>query len=344
MSGTTAKSRYGYPPTKAETATQYGAAAILIIQKEFPLKMYHGPVSDIHIDEYKFYQGINTFFISEKIAADIFGDKYTEMVLDLKKDTLKPIEYLTTKVALTYERVSKTYTSYNVLGLLEGTDKKDEYVFLTAHYDHLGKRGNDIYYGADDDGSGTVSVLQLAQAFVNAKKAGKGPRRTIVFMLVSGEEKGLWGSDYYTSHPIYPLEKTTVDLNIDMIGRTGFEYDNSKDSANYVYVIGDDKLSSDLRPISEKNNKALQLKLDYKYNDLNDPNYFYYRSDHYNFAKHGVPIIFYTDGEHKDYHKPTDTVDKINFELMTQRAKLVFYTAWEMANMDRMLKRDLPLK
>jgi Zn-dependent M28 family amino/carboxypeptidase len=165
-----------------------------------------------------------------------------------------------------------------------------------------------------------------------------------VFILVSGEEKGLWGSDYYTSHPIYPLEKTTVDLNIDMIGRTGFEYDKNKDSVNYVYVIGDDKLSSDLRPISEKNNKTTGLRLDYKYNDLNDPNYFYYRSDHYNFAKHGVPIIFYTDGEHKDYHKPSDTVDRINFNLLSKRAKLVFYTAWEMANMDRMLKRDIPLK
>src|SRR5213075_2735981 len=156
---------------------------------------------------------------------------------------------------LDFRKIMTELTSSNVVGFLEGSDKKDEFVFITAHYDHLGKRGDSvIYYGADDDGSGTVSVLELAEAFAKAKAAGKGPRRSIVFMTVSGEEKGLWGSDYYSSHPVFPLDKTTADLNIDMIGRT----DSSRktgDSANYVYVVGDDKLSSDLRPISESVNK-----------------------------------------------------------------------------------------
>jgi Zn-dependent M28 family amino/carboxypeptidase len=228
---------------------------------------------------------------------------------------------------------------------MEGTDLKDEYVFLTAHYDHLGIRNDTtIYYGADDDGSGTVSILELAEAFAKAKAEGKGPRRSIVFMTVSGEEKGLWGSEYYSNNPVYPLDKTSVDLNIDMVGRIGEEYLKDKDSTNYIYVIGDDKLSSDLAPITNQVNKNLKLKLDRKYNDLNDKNRFYYRSDHYNFAEKGVPIIFYFNGVHADYHRPTDTPDKINYKLMAKRAQLVFYTAWEMANRNDMLKRDIKLE
>jgi Zn-dependent M28 family amino/carboxypeptidase len=206
-------------------------------------------------------------------------------------------------------------------------------------------RNGAIYYGADDDGSGTVGIMQIAQAFAKAKAEGKGPRRSIIFLSVSGEEKGLWGSDYYTSHPTFPLGKTTADLNIDMIGRT----DSSRkigDSSNYVYVVGDDKLSTDLRTISEAvNKKYLKMELDYKFNDPNDRQRIYFRSDHYNFAKHGVPIIFYYDGMlGADYHKPTDTPDKINYNLMAKRAQLVFYTAWEMANRNDMLKRDLSLQ
>ena len=187
-------------------------------------------------------------------------------------------------------------------------------------------------------------MLEIAEAFAKAKAAGKGPRRSIVFMTVSGEEKGLWGSDYYSSHPVFPLAQTTADLNIDMIGRT----DSSRktgDSSNYVYVVGDDKLSSDLRPISEAvNRKYVKMELDYKFNDPNDRNRIYYRSDHYNFAKKGVPIIFYYDGMlGADYHKPTDTPDKINYNLLAKRAKLVFYTAWEMANRNEQLRRDIPL-
>jgi len=246
---------------------------------------------------------------------------------------------------LSFNKNISPLQSSNVLGLLEGTDLKDEYVFITAHYDHLGKRDTVIWYGADDDGSGTVSVLELAEAFVKAKAAGHGPRRSIVFMTVSGEEKGLWGSEYYTDHPVYPLEKTTVDLNIDMIGRIDATRKQG-DSMNYVYVVGDDKVSSDLKTISEATNKKYtRLELDYKFNDPKDPQRIYFRSDHYNFASKGVPIIFYYDGMlDADYHKPTDTPDKIYYSLLAKRAQLVFYTAWNMANRDEMLKRDLKLE
>ena len=201
-----------------------------------------------------------------------------------------------------------------------------------------------IYYGADDDGSGTVAVLQMAEAFTAAAKKGKKPRRTIVFMTVSGEEKGLWGSAYYSEHPIYPIDKTSVDLNTDMIGRVDTER-KTGDTLNYVYVIGHDKLSSDLPVINEGvNKKYTGLVLDYKFDDPKDPNRIYYRSDHYNFAKKGIPILFFYDGMLlADYHKPTDTVEKINFELMEKRARMIFHTGWEIANRDDMLKRDTPL-
>ncbi|HVW63102.1 MAG TPA: M28 family peptidase [Puia sp.] len=322
---------------RQETALQHGAAAILVIQQGFPQRS-HSPVSTPYLDGFKKVIFPNTYFISEKIAEAIMGSDFPA----LKTGKASPKSYQA-DVVLDFAKTIVTDQSSDVLGLLEGGDLKDQFVVISAHYDHLGKKDSVIYYGADDDGSGTVSVLQLAKAFAKAKEAGKGPRRSILFLANSGEEKGLWGSEYYSEHPVYPLEKTTVDLNIDMIGRIdpGLK---TRDSTNYVYVVGDDKLSSELKPISEaQNSKYTKLVLDYKFNDPADPQRIYYRSDHYNFARKGVPIIFYFDGIHKDYHRPTDTPDKINYDIMEKRAQLVFYTAWEMANRDEMLKRDIPL-
>ena len=326
--------RGGNPNALIENAQKNGAAAILIYQTGFPRR----PVNkgQQYLLGFKRTNPINTFYVSDKIAEAIMGGDYKNAA----STAPKPYQV---ELSLGYaEAVTRTESS-NVIAYIEGTDLKDEYVFLTAHYDHLGKRDTVIYYGADDDGSGTVSVLEMAEAFAKAKAEKKGPRRTIVFMCVSGEEKGLWGSAYYGDHPIFPLEKTTVDLNIDMIGRI----DPSRkkgDSMNYVYVVGDDKLSTDLRPISEStNNKYTKLELDYKFNEPNDPQRIYFRSDHYNFARKGVPIIFYFNGTHADYHRPTDTPDKINYNLYAKRAQFVFYTAWEMANRQDMLKRDLKL-
>jgi hypothetical protein len=236
----------------------------------------------------------------------------------------------------------KTVRSENILGYLEGSDKKDELVIVTAHYDHIGKRrggeGDLINNGADDDGSGTTTVMELAKVFAQAKKDGKGPRRSMLFMTVTGEEKGLLGSDYYTQHPVFPLANTVVDLNIDMVGRRDAQH---KDSAPYVYVIGSDKLSTELHQLSESINKATtNLIFDYTYNDQNHPERLYYRSDHWNFAKNNIPIIFYFDGIHEDYHKPSDEVEKIEFDLMAKRAQCVFYTAWEIANREQRIMPD----
>jgi len=234
------------------------------------------------------------------------------------------------KITFHSEQITEKVTSENVLGYMEGTDKKDELVVITAHYDHIGRQGDQINNGADDDGSGTSSVMQIAEAFAQAKRDGHGPRRSILFMTVAGEEKGLLGSQYYTSHPVFPLESTVVDLNIDMIGRVD---PNHKDNPNYVYLVGSDRLSSELHQISEKVNTTYDsLDLDYTYNDEANPERIYYRSDHWNFAKNNVPIIFYFNGTHEDYHRPTDTIDKINFDIMIKRAQLVFHTAWVLAN------------
>ena len=324
---------------KQAYALQKGAAAVLLIQGTNVTGSRPGAKGQMTMSSgYSRRLLPNIFNITEKVAENILGSSF-----DSAKKGILPARIYPANVYLHVQKESLFLQSSNVVGFLEGTDKKDEFLVLTAHYDHLGKRDTVIYYGADDDGSGTVSILELAEAFAKAKKEGKGPRRSIIFMAVSGEEKGLWGSRYYSDNPTYPLDKTTANLNIDMIGRIDPKR-KVGDSTNYVYVVGDDKLSTDLRPISEAaNKKYTKLELDYKYNDPKDPERIYFRSDHYNFARMGVPIIFYFNGTHADYHRPTDTPDKINYGLLAKRAQLVFYTAWDMANRNDMLKRDIPL-
>ena len=230
---------------------------------------------------------------------------------------------------------NQTIRGENVLGYIEGSDLKDELLIITAHYDHLGMHDSLIFNGADDDASGVSAALEIAEAFMLAKKSGNGPRRSVLIMPVSGEEKGLLGSRYYTDNPIYPLENTVANLNIDMIGRL----DDWHDNGNYVYLIGSDRLSYDLHKVNEKmNSEHVGLDLDYRFNEEDDPNRYYFRSDHYNFAKNNIPVIFYFNGVHEDYHKPSDTIEKIDFEKIKVITKLVFLTAWEIANRDERIK------
>ncbi len=331
---------------KIRNAQAKGAVAVFVVADNFPRKPIVS-AGGYQLNGYAASVYPQVINISEKVAAQIIGADGEGILAKLKAGNA-PSKAYKAKIDFAVAKVTKEEQVSNVIGIVEGTDKKDEYVVVTAHYDHDGVRADGvIFYGADDDGSGTVSVIEMAEAFAKAKAAGKGPRRTMVFMTVSGEEKGLWGSEYYGENPVFPLDKTSVNLNIDMIGRIGDEYNvkaKDKDSTNYVYIIGDDKLSTDLAPFTDRANKNVKLKLDRRYNDINDRNRFYYRSDHYNFAKHGVPAIFYFNGVHADYHKVTDTPDKINYPLMAKRAQLVFYTAWEIANSDEMMKRDLKLE
>lgn len=219
----------------------------------------------------------------------------------------------------------------NVVAFIKGSEKPDEFLVISSHLDHIGVSQGEVNNGADDDGSGTVALLEIAEAFQQAVKDGNGPKRSVVFLHVTGEEKGLLGSRYYTDQePVFPLANTVANLNIDMVGRIDPKRDGDR---NYIYLIGSDKLSTELHELSEEiNSKYTNIELDYTYNDENDPNRFYYRSDHYNFAKNNIPIIFYFNGTHADYHRPSDTPDKINYDLLTNRAQLVFYTAWEIAN------------
>ena len=267
---------------------------------------------------------LKNFYISEGIVSPKGITDYFQKI---------PSEWLTKNAKVELKN------SENVLAFIEGSEKPDEIIVISAHLDHEGIKNGKIYNGADDDGSGTVAILEIAQAFQMAVKAGKSPKRSILFLHVTGEEKGLLGSRYYTDvAPIFPLANTVCNLNIDMIGRID---DRHKTDTNYLYLIGSDKLSTELHTISETiNKKYIDINIDYKYNDINDPNRFYYRSDHYNFAKNNVPVIFYFNGTHADYHQPSDTPDKINYELLENRTRLIFHTAWEVANREKRIFAD----
>ena len=279
------------------------------------------------------------FYANEEKALSLLEKNDRKYIVKYKKKGKPASSVLESGVEINVVPDIEERTAENVLGYLEGRDKKDEVIVITAHYDHLGKRDGKIFNGADDDGSGTSAVLELAEAFAAARDSGWTPRRSILFMTVSGEEKGLLGSQFYAdSDPVFPLENTVANLNIDMIGRIDEHHEGNPD---YVYLIGSDKLSSQLHEISEEANESfVNLALDYTYNAPDDPNRFYYRSDHYNFAKNNIPVIFYFNGTHEDYHQETDTVEKIHFEKMEKITRLVFHTAWELANREERITVD----
>ncbi|WP_113637217.1 M28 family peptidase [Nubsella zeaxanthinifaciens] len=281
--------------------------------------------------------------VGTAVANQLLAAANTNLAEVRKKiaETLKPATtVLNVPVSFSGKLVEEDIKADNVLGFLEGSDPKlkDEVLVVTGHYDHIGlnedaNATDKVNNGADDDGSGTTGVLMLAEAFSKAKKAGNGPKRSILFMTVCGEEKGLWGSEWYSEHPVFPLANTITNLNIDMIGRGD---DSRPGDNNFVYIIGSNMLSDDLDKLGKKANADyVNIVLDEKYNNRTDPNRFYYRSDHYNFAKHGIPVIFYFNGVHKDYHQPGDEVSKIDFPMLAKRAQLVYFTAWELANVPK---------
>jgi len=227
----------------------------------------------------------------------------------------------------------------NVAAIIEGDTFPNEYIVLTAHLDHVGTENGEIFNGADDDGSGSMALLEIAEAFKLAELDGNRPKRSIVILHVSAEEKGLLGSKYYSENPLYPLDDTITNLNLDMIGRTDPTRNSNNDE--YIYLIGTDRLSTMLHETSEKiNDRTVNLELDYRFNAWDDPNRFYERSDHWHFAKNNIPVIFYFSGTHEDYHQPTDTAEKIRYDLLTKRTRLIFHTAWEIANMDERIEVD----
>jgi Zn-dependent M28 family amino/carboxypeptidase len=241
----------------------------------------------------------------------------------------------------------------NVVAVWEGSDPtlKAEYVALGAHYDHVGSgcppNGTDtICNGADDDGSGTTALLAMAEAL---SKAPARPKRSVLFVWHCGEEKGLWGSRYFTEYPTVPLNQVVAQLNIDMIGRSKKEGDtNARNSEltgpDAVYLIGSTMMSTELGELVNKVNKSyLNITYDTKYDDPKDPNRFFFRSDHYNYARKGIPIIFFFDGVHEDYHRAGDSADKIDYQKMEKITRTVYMTLWTIADKPTRLKVDKPL-
>ncbi|GAA5221812.1 M28 family peptidase [Membranihabitans marinus] len=334
----------GLENTKIKAASEAGVRVILVISEHFASRLARyrplllSPSVTTNLPK---VGRTNIIYISPGMATAIMA-RYQSNILAYRKskyeqrrNNTSPV-VISKKVELKMHKLTKYEYVPNVVGFMEGKDPvlRNEILVISAHFDHLGVRGKDIFNGADDDGSGTSSVLEMSRVLsLLAKNNSDFPARSVLFLFANGEEKGLLGSAFYTDHPLYPLDNTIVNLNVDMIGRRDKFHE---DDPYYVYIIGSDKLSSDLHKINEEvNTKTTQLFLDYKYNDEADPNRFYYRSDHYNFAKNNVPVIFYFTGVHEDYHRPTDTIEKIEFEKMTTIVELIFGTACELLNNER---------
>jgi hypothetical protein len=282
----------------------------------------------------------------DKYEGRLTGDKGHNMLCEYLKSHYDSLSIASPKRYKNYyQNIPKSYlpdglnASQNVVAYIEGSVFPDEYIIISAHSDHEGIIDGNIYNGADDNASGTAALLEISEAFKLASKNGHRPKRSIVFLHLTGEEKGLIGSRFYIENPIFSLEKTVTNLNTDMIGRVD---DRHKTNENYIYLIGSDRLSTELDFIVQKaNTEFTNLELDYKYNAPNDPNRYYNRSDQYNFALKGIPVIFFFNGEHEDYHKHTDTAEKINFAVLQKRVQLIFNTAWYIANAQNTLSREV---
>ena len=338
---------------KRELAVDMGAKAVVVVMEDEAFGMRSSRMKrwmlrkSTTLERDKEGEGTNlpTLFVpASMVDAWLSGSKVGSLETYRSKcatgKSSKAVQ-LESPFGLSIDQLRSEFEAENVLAFLEGSDPelKDEVIVITSHYDHVGIIDGEIHNGADDDGSGTVTVMELARQFVKlGEDRDLRPRRSVLFMNVVGEEKGLLGSEYYADHPVFPLANTVANLNIDMIGRTDADHE---DDPRYVYLIGADKLSSELHEVSEYCNETYtNLALDYTYNAPDDPNRFYYRSDHYNFAKNNIPVIFYFTGVHEDYHKPGDDWDKVMYPKMAEIGKLVFHTAWHLANMDQRIVVD----
>ncbi|MAR43826.1 MAG: peptidase M28 [Flavobacteriaceae bacterium] len=280
-----------------------------------------------------FFKGRETGKLGQKRAVKFISEYYESLNIKEANGTENYFQRMNLNIS------GNIVETENVVSVIEGSEKPNEYIIISSHLDHEGEKNGVIYNGADDNGSGTIGVLKIAEAFQNAILLGFRPKRSIVFLHLTGEEKGLLGSKFYTDNPLYPLENTIVNLNIDMIGRIDPRHKNNIE--RYIYLIGTNLLSSELHEVSELTNKnTTNLYLDYKYNDIDQSECIYYRSDHFHFVKNNIPAIFYFNGVHEDYHKPTDTVEKIEYELLKDRIKLIFFTAWELANRNKSIEVD----
>lgn len=324
---------------KVDAARKHGAKLVLVIEDKFKdyVDAHRAEVvsPDVILDTSETWQtrGINQIVLSTTTASMLMGGSFKKILK--AKDKInrsgKPNAFLIkAKMDILQKKSIRTVKGQNVIAFIEGTDKKDEIISLTAHYDHIGMRGKEVFNGADDNATGTSAVMEIAATLQKLKREGKGPRRSVLCMLVTGEEKGLLGSLYYVNNPLFPLSDTKAEINVDMIGRMDAKYGTD---SNYIYVIGSDRINPILHDINvDVNQKYSQLKLDHTFNIETDPNRFYYRSDHYNFAEKGIPSIFFFSGVHEDYHRVTDDAFKINYSKTTKIARHIFLLTWALAN------------
>lgn len=273
-------------------------------------------------------EGRRTGEPGQRKAAQYLANYYKRLGIDMPPQATSYFQPIPASFMTNWQM--KLKDSENVWAYIEGSEKPEEVLVISAHFDHMGILLKKIYYGADDNGSGTSAVMEIARVFQSLVQEGIRPKRSILFLHLTGEEFGLFGSKFYTENPILPLKQTIANLNIDMIGRRSEEHPST---ADYIFLVGSDKLSQELHNLTEEaNRESVNLVLDYTFNDDNDPQRIYYRSDHYNFARHDIPAIFFYNGTHDDYHLPSDTYDKIDFPILTKRTQLIFETAWKLVN------------
>jgi hypothetical protein len=347
--------RMGLIRNIVNTATQKGAVGvILIIEGEtasprFPESLrtsstYGGTLKFATKEEQKRLPIIHAYDPLIQWMFDGTGISVESLFSSEEAASPRDLKNLKKTLRINASNQGPRYETQNVIGILDGSDPKlkNEYIMFSAHYDHLQTTGETIYNGADDDGSGTSAVLEIAQAFA----VGPRPRRSILIIFHTAEEENLMGSTYFVQHPTLPLSSIVVDLNIDMIGRTRKPGDTNPanlelSDANSLYLIGSDALSAELHRLSEQTNEdTVRMNLDYRYSNPEHPYKLYYRSDHWNYAKNGIPVIFYFTGLHEDYHRPTDDVDKLDFKKMARITRFIFATGWRIANLDHRLKLD----
>ncbi len=326
---------------KIQTASRHGAKMVLIIEDKFKefvdanRQYVISPTVVVKDESADTSFRSNSMHLSSTTVTQLLSKQIRSVIKarDKINRSGKPQSLvIKTELEFLQKRQTRHVEGKNILAYIEGSDKKDELILLTAHYDHIGKRAEEVFNGADDNASGSAAVIEIAATLQQLKNSGKGPRRSVLCMLLTGEEKGLLGSLYYVNNPVFPLEKSIANINVDMIGRTDDKY---KQDSNYIYVIGSDRISTDLHYINlDVNQRYSQLKLDHTYNSESDPNRFYFRSDHYNFAEAGIPAIFFFSGVHEDYHRITDDPHKILYGKTEKIARHIFLLTWELANLD----------
>ncbi|PJA97738.1 MAG: hypothetical protein CO128_10990 [Ignavibacteriales bacterium CG_4_9_14_3_um_filter_30_11] len=337
-------SKYSDLRSKTENAKKHGAAGLIVQASNQILSFWPRLVSFLKRPSFILPEkndndttGFVSIYINNKSFKKILNTQnvnFEKLTNDLQENkTTKPIEF-NGELKIHFKKNIEVKESANIIGLIEGNDPilKNEYVAIGAHYDHLGIIDGKVFNGADDDGSGTVTIMEAAKTLAKTK----ANKRSILIIFHAGEEKGLLGSRYLTNNlELIKDKKIIAQINLDMIGRM---------ATDSIYSIGSDKLSSELKNIIEDvNSKTVKFYLDYKYDDPNDPNRFYYRSDHFNYAKHGIPIVFFFDDMREDYHKDTDEVEKINFKKLKRISWLVYGVTLRIANLDHRLTVDKPI-